>query len=75
MLTREQLFEKINNGLRYLDGATGSNLQKAGMPRGCCSEAWILEHPEALTELQTRNAQAGSQILYAPTFQAQPIAF
>ena len=74
MLTREQLSEKINNGLRYLDGATGSNLQKAGMPRGCCSEAWILEHPEALTELQTRYAQAGSQVLYAPTFQAQPIA-
>lgn len=74
MLTSEQLHEKIKNGLRYLDGATGSNLQKAGMPRGCCSEAWILEHSDALIQLQTRYAQAGSQILYAPTFQAQPIA-
>lgn len=74
MLTKEQLHEKIANGLRFLDGATGSNLQKAGMPRGCCAEAWILEHPDALTQLQRRYAQAGSQILYAPTFQAQPIA-
>ena len=74
MLTKEQLQEKISGGLRFLDGATGSNLQKAGMPRGCCSEMWILEHPEALIDLQQRYAEAGSQIIYAPTFQAQPIA-
>ena len=74
MLTREQLHQKIAEGVYLLDGATGSNLQKAGMPRGCCTESWILEHPDALTALQRRYVQAGSQILYAPTFQAQPIA-
>jgi len=74
MLTREQLHKKIAEGVYLLDGATGSNLQKAGMPRGCCTESWILEHPDALIRLQSRYAQAGSQILYAPTFQAQPIA-
>ena len=74
MLTKEQFHEKIQNGLRFLDGATGSNLQKMGMPRGCCTEQWILEHPEALVALQRQYAEAGSQILYAPTFQAQPIA-
>ena len=74
MLSKEQLTKMINGGLRFLDGATGSNLQKAGMPRGCCTEMWILEHPEALVQLQQSYAQAGSQILYAPTFQAQPIA-
>ena len=57
-----------------LDGATGSNLMKAGMPRGCCTEEWVLAHPEALVALQRRYARAGSKILYAPTFQAQPIA-
>ena len=74
MLTKEQLQEKISSGVRFLDGATGSNLQKAGMPRGCCTEQWILEHPQALIQLQQSYAQAGSQIIYAPTFQAQPIA-
>ena len=74
MLTKEQFHDKISAGLRFLDGATGSNLQKAGMPRGCCTEEWILAHPDALVALQRRYAQAGSQILYAPTFQAQPIA-
>ena len=74
MLTTEQLHEKISAGVRFLDGATGSNLQKAGMPRGCCTEQWILDHPQVLTDLQQRYAEAGSQIIYAPTFQAQPIA-
>ena len=74
MLTKEQFQEKIAAGLRFLDGATGSNLQKAGMPKGCCTEKWVLENPEILTALQRAYAAAGSQILYAPTFQAQPIA-
>ena len=74
MLTKEQFHNMIDQGLRFLDGATGSNLQKAGMPRGCCTEQWILNHPDALVTLQRQYAEAGSQILYAPTFQAQPIA-
>ena len=73
MLTREEFHNKIGN-LCLLDGATGSNLMKAGMPRGCCTEQWILTHPEALVSLQRQYVEAGSQILYAPTFQAQPIA-
>lgn len=74
MLTKEQFHALLETGPLLLDGATGSNLQKAGMPRGCCTEAWILENPNALTALQQQYAEAGSQILYAPTFQAQPIA-
>ena len=74
MLTKEQLHEKIAAGVRILDGATGSNLRKMGMPNGVCTETWVLDHPEILMDLQNRYAQAGSQIIYAPTFQAQPIA-
>ena len=74
MLTKEQFQEKIAAGVRFLDGATGSNLRKAGMPRGCCTEEWILANPQALVSLQRAYAEAGSQIIYAPTFQAQPIA-
>lgn len=74
MLTRDQFQAKIKEGLCLLDGATGSCLIKAGMPRGICAEQWILEHPQAIIDLQERYAQAGSQIIYAPTFQAQPVA-
>lgn len=74
MLTREEFHEKIAGGIHFLDGATGSNLRKAGMPNGVCTEQWVLEHPEVLVALQRSYAEAGSQILYAPTFQAQPMA-
>lgn len=74
MLTKEQLQEKIAGGARLLDGATGSNLREMGMPENCCAEEWVLRHPEPLVTLQRRYAQAGSHILYAPTFQAQPRA-
>ena len=74
MLTKEQFHDKIASGIHILDGATGSNLRNAGMPKACCAESWILENPEPLVALQRSYAEAGSQILYAPTFQAQPIA-
>ena len=74
MLTKEQLHKRIAGGIRFLDGATGSNLRKAGMPNNACTEEWILAHPDILVCLQRKYAQAGAQILYAPTFQAQPIA-
>ena len=74
MLTKEEFRNKISQGFCILDGATGSNLRNAGMPKGCCAEAWILENPEPLVALQRAYARAGSKIIYAPTFQAQPIA-
>lgn len=74
MLTKTQLQELCSGKALFLDGATGSNLQKAGMPKGCCTEEWILSNPEALVQLQRSYAESGSRIVYAPTFQAQPIA-
>lgn len=74
MLSKNAFYKLLENGPLILDGATGSNLQKMGMPRGCCTEKWILENPQALITLQTQYLEAGSQIIYAPTFQAQPIA-
>lgn len=73
MFTKEQLAAYFQKTV-LLDGATGSNLQKMGMPRGCCTEEWILANPDALVALQREYVKAGSNILYAPTFQAQPIA-
>lgn len=57
-----------------LDGATGSNLMNAGMPKGVCTEQWVLEHPDILFSLQKAYVEAGSQILYAPTFAANRIS-
>ena len=71
-MTRDE-FSRIAENLLYLDGATGSNLVRAGMPSGICPEKWILEHPEVLLELQKRYVAAGTDILYAPTFTANRI--
>lgn len=68
-----KMFLENNNGFLLLDGATGSNLVKAGMPAGVCPELWILEHPEVFIELQKAYVKAGSHIIYAPTFTANRI--
>lgn len=68
-----QQFEELSNKILYLDGATGSNLVKAGMPSGVCPEAWILDHKDVMLDLQKRYVQAGTDILYAPTFTANRI--
>lgn len=68
-MTKED-FQKLTQNVVLLDGATGSNLMAAGMPRGTCTEAWIVEHKEVFQNLQKAYAQAGSQIVYAPTFGA-----
>ena len=54
--------------VHVLDGATGSNLQKKGMGADVCPEEWILENPEKLAELQKEYVEAGSDVVYAPTF-------
>lgn len=74
MLTKDAFHALASSGILLLDGATGSNLQKAGMPRGCCTEQWVLENPQPLIRLQSAYYEAGSRVIYAPTFQAQPIA-
>lgn len=60
--------EKLKHDFIILDGATGSNLQNAGMPSGVCPETWILEHPDTFVDLQKQYIAAGSDVLYAPTF-------
>ena len=74
LICKDEFEHRFQGGIHLLDGATGTALLDAGMPRGCCQEAWILEHPEAILELQRSYAEAGSEIIYAPTFQANPLA-
>ena len=56
-----------------LDGATGTELIKRGMPGGVCPEAWILDHPEAILAVQKAYFAAGSDIVYVPSFGANRV--
>lgn len=53
-----------------LDGATGTELTKRGMPQGACTERFVLEHPDIITGLQQEYIAAGSDAVLAPTFGA-----
>lgn len=72
-MTREEFITLSKDHILYLDGATGSNLVKAGMPSGICPEQWILEHQDVMLQLQKDYVQAGTNILYAPTFTANRV--
>ena len=67
-MTKDQFYKLFTKGPVLLDGATGSNLMKAGMPIGVCPEQWICEHPQSILDLQSSYAAAGTRIIYAPTF-------
>ena len=70
----KQEFQKLTQNTVLLDGATGSNLMAQGMPRGVCTEAWVLEHKEIIQKLQRSYVEAGSRIIYAPTFSANRLS-
>lgn len=66
-MKREEFQTQIKSPL-LLDGATGSNLMAAGMPRGVCTEIWVRDHKDVFLRLQKAYIEAGSQVIYAPTF-------
>ena len=67
-MTKQEFRDLVGKKLLFLDGATGSNLQKRGMPNGICPEKWILENEDIFIGLQKEYVEAGSNVLYAPTF-------
>lgn len=72
-MTKEEFQTLCRKKTVYLDGATGSNLIRRGMPAGVCPEEWILEHPQIMIQLQKEYIAAGSNIIYAPTFTSNRI--
>lgn len=59
--------------LVILDGACGSNLQKKGMTSGLCPEQWMTDNADIVINLQREFLEAGTDILFAPTFTANRI--
>lgn len=72
-MTKIDFQKLVQEKIVILDGATGTNLQKAGMPVGVCPEQWIIEHRQVMIDLQRAYVQAGTKIVLAPTFTANRI--
>ena len=73
-MTKQEFRALLEKGPIILDGATGSNLRLMGMPAGVCTEKWINENPEVIKKLQKAYVDAGSMVVYAPTFMANRIS-
>lgn len=70
-----KLLECVNNGIFYLDGATGSCLQAMGLKPGEPTELWNLRHPERVTALGRAYFEAGSHMICANTFGANALKY
>lgn len=60
------------NQLTLLDGAMGTMLQQSGLKPGELPELWSLTHPDRLAEIHRQYIAAGSRVIYANTFGANP---
>ncbi|MBO5667908.1 MAG: homocysteine S-methyltransferase family protein [Lentisphaeria bacterium] len=67
-MTRNEFKKRCESGFLILDGATGTELIKRGMPGGVCPELWVSEHPEVICDIHNSYIRSGSNIVYAPTF-------
>lgn len=66
---KKELFQEyLKNRIMILDGATGTELQKRGMPKGVCPELWAAENPSVIMEVQREYVRAGSNVVYTCTF-------
>ena len=72
-MTRKDFRKLIESKIVILDGATGSNLQKRGMESGICPELWMVENADIVCQLQQNFLEAGTDILFAPTFTSNRI--
>ncbi|MGI6712420.1 MAG: homocysteine S-methyltransferase family protein [Bacillota bacterium] len=72
-MNKIQFKEILLNKVVILDGATGTELQKRGMPVGVCPEQWVLENPDVIKDIQKAYEDAGSDIVYTCTFGANRI--
>ena len=62
----KQEFQELTQSIVLLDGATGSNLMAAGMPKGVCTEEWVLAHKDVIQNLQRAYIEAGSKRYLKP---------
>jgi len=58
-----------------LDGGMGTLLQAKGLRPGEVPEDWNVERPEDITAVHRAYVEAGSQVVYANTFGANPLKY
>ena len=67
-MNKKDFLALIEENMLILDGATGTELQKRGMPLGVCPEMWVIENPQVIVDIQREYIKAGSKAVYTCTF-------
>ena len=70
-----KLKERLAHERLILDGGFGSMLTAAGLPAGTPTEQWNIQNPDAVEAVSFAYFQAGSQIVCANTFGANPLKY
>lgn len=70
MNLKRKIINLLHKRVLILDGATGTELHKRGMPVGECPEVWCTQNPAALQEIHRAYQNAGSDVISAFTFGA-----
>ena len=65
----------LKTNIVYLDGGTGTLLQKMGLMPGELPERWNIEHPDLVTKIHRDYYDAGSNVVSANTFGANTLKF
>lgn len=73
IITKEEFLNRIRKNILILDGASGTQLQKAGLEAGKCPEVWAMENAEEVIKMQKEYIAAGSNAIYTFTFGANDI--
>ena len=67
-MSKKKFNDLINKKVVLVDGATGTEFIKRGMPQGVSPELWALENLDAVHEIHNAYIDAGSDIVYIPSF-------
>lgn len=67
--------EALGKRRLFLDGGTGTSLQKMGLRAGERPETWNILHPERIESLHRAYLDAGADIIYTNTFGANRLKY
>ncbi len=68
MLQAQRLRRLLLERIVFLDGGTGTELMKLGMPIGVSPEEWAAAHPDILSSIHREYADANADIVLTCTF-------
>lgn len=70
MNIKNKIINLLKRRVLILDGATGTELQKRGIPQGVCPEMWCIENPRVIQAVHSDYQKSGADVVYTCTFGA-----